>query len=572
MVASLLFAALALSPWFLPPETSPSNHVFGIGYMPHQVVQPILFGVLLIHASSEISNLKGFARSMAKLFFIGGGVTSLISAGFLMIAKHLSRPELFRGAPLVASAFYVVGAWAVSSQQLLDTRHHMLTVLRRAIGLIATAFIVTWLIDRIWSLPRELQVLIATASGLMLALFLDSVSGLIFDRSLMQASFEASCSLQKFSTEIAALPVAELRETAAQCLAKILSTNEVAIYWRSDANQPLRLVSSYNVLADCRTVLSDEHALIWISGRERTSWWLSRRLSSIEDDFGNLALCVPVLEQSQVLLIILTGHKRSVLGFTQPEIAALQAWALACHHTLTTRALLERENAQQQLVYAGKLAAGIAHNLRNPLAIVRAYVEADPSMAKTNLEELHDFALKETARIQSTVDGLMALSRGERFALEPHSLPTLVARALELNHSYFAESRARVEMVPPTTDCRVMAEPWQFTTALTNLLRNSAEEVAREGGGWIRIEMGVGAPGWVEVRVRDSGRGLPEHIRDAVFTRDLFAQTTKAIAATGRRTGFGVGLHSTMLIVTIGHGGQFAYRDGAFVMTLPAAA
>lgn len=281
---------------------------------------------------------------------------------------------------------------------------------------------------------------------------------------------------------------------------------------------------------------------------------------------------MPVIERDQVLLLLLTGHKHGPLGFTQPEIAALQAWALACHHTLTTRALLERENAQQQLVYAGKLAAGIAHNLRNPLAIVRAYVEADPSMAKANLEELHDFALKETARIQSTVDGLMALSRGERFALEPHSLPKLVARALELNHSYFAESRARVEMLPPATDCRVMVEPWQFTTALTNLLRNSAEEVARAGGGWIRIEMDAGAPGWVEVRVRDSGRGLPEHIRDAVFTRDLFARTTKATAATGRRTGFGVGLHSTMLIVTIGHGGQFDYRDGAFVMTLPAAA
>lgn len=448
----------------------------------------------------------------------------------------------------------------------------MLTAMRRSISLIGAAFLIAWLVERPWLIPRELHILIATTSGVMLALLFDSLIGFLIERSLSKKTSSAVRNLQRFTIDIAILSIAKLRKIASRQIAKTLSCRPVVIYWRSTSEQPLKLVSRYQGATIFPPTLDNSHALLHQSALERAPWWLTRRLPSIDPIFTAFGLCVPVIERDQVLLLLLTGHKHGPLGFTQPEIAALQAWALACHHTLTTRALLERENAQQQLVYAGKLAAGIAHNLRNPLAIVRAYVEADPSMAKTNLEELHDFALKETARIQSTVDGLMALSRGERFALEPHSLPTLVARALELNHSYFAESRARVEMVPPTTDCRVMAEPWQFTTALTNLLRNSAEEVAREGGGWIRIEMGVGAPGWVEVRVRDSGRGLPEHIRDAVFTRDLFAQTTKAIAATGRRTGFGVGLHSTMLIVTIGHGGQFDYRDGAFVMTLPAAA
>jgi signal transduction histidine kinase len=448
----------------------------------------------------------------------------------------------------------------------------MLTVLRRAAGLVGAALIITTLCERPSILPRELQVLIAAGSGIAFALVFDSASGALLDRSLAKASLEAARTLQRFTTDLAALPAAELHANVAHRLAETLATREIAVYWRSTANQPLRLVSAHQTPEDCPDTLREDSPLLRQSERERASWWLARGLPSVDTALAGFALCVPVLEREQVLLMLLTGHKRGPLGFTQQEISALQAWALACHHTLTTRALIERETAQQQLVYAGKLAAGIAHNLRNPLAIVRAYLEADPGIGRPHLDELHEFALKESARIQSTIDGLTALSRGERFMLAPHDLGALVTRAVELNHSYIAECRATVEIIGTPTEREILAEPWQLTTALTNLLRNSAEEVARDGGGWIRIELVAGPPGSVELRVRDSGRGLPAHIRDAVFSRDLFAQTTKSTASPSRRTGFGIGLHSTMLIVTIGHGGQFDYRDGAFVLTLPLAA
>jgi signal transduction histidine kinase len=394
---------------------------------------------------------------------------------------------------------------------------------------------------------------------------------LVVARSLSLLAPATADELQRFTTNIAALPVAELREHAAQRIAATLSCPNVAVYWRSAADQPLRRVSAHWVPADCPATLDDQHALLRRSARERAPWWLARRLPAIEATLAGFALCVPVVERDHVLLLVLTGHKSSPMGFSQPEIAALQSWALACHHTLATRAMLERENAQQQLVYAGKLAAGIGHNLRNPLAIVRAYLEADAAIPPGQMAELHDLALAESGRIQSTIDSLTALSRGERFTLAPCDLAALARRAVEVNAPYLAECRATVEIVADPALPPGLAEPFQLTTALTNLLRNSAEEVAREGGGWISAELAPAAPGWVEIRVSDSGRGLPAHIRDAVFSRDLFAQTTKPTSAPGRRTGFGIGLHSTMLIVTIGHGGHFDYRDQAFVLTLPAA-
>ena len=572
MVAGALLAALAMSQWYIPDGSTPANKLFGPGYAIHQVGQLALFLALPVYGLAVGTKLRGIPRFGAMLFYVGGGTLAVSLAAIEFLAPRLGRPELAPFVPVLASAFYVAAAWAVSGQQLLDARLHLLTVLRRAAGLIGAAFVITRFVDHPSELPRELHFILAAAAGVTLALLFDSISGALINRSIAKDSLGAARALQRFATHVAALPAAELRETAAQRLSEILSTREVVVYWRSGGEEPMRLVSANHGAQGCPPTLDEDHVLLQHSVLERSPWWLARRLSSIDASLSDFALCVPVLEHDHVQLVVLVGHKRGPLGFTQSEISAIEAWALACHHTLTTRALLERENAQQQLVYAGKLAAGIAHNLRNPLAVVRAFLEADPTIPVFQLRELHSLAANESSRIQSTVDGLAALSRGERFALSAHDPAALIARAIELNRAYLAECGARIEVAGAADAPPILAEPWQLTTALTNLLRNSAEEIAREGGGSIRVEIESFPPNWLEIRVRDSGRGLPAHIRDAVFSRDLFAQTTKSTSAPGRRTGFGVGLHSTMLIVTIGHGGRFEYRDGAFVITLPMAA
>ncbi len=570
-IAGVMLALIAVSPLYIPPESTEENRLRGPGYLPHQVGQLLLFLALPIYFTIATSRLQGALRSRAKVILVGGGITAAVLLCIQFLSILFGHSEFVHSVPLLGTAFYVVAAWIIASQQLLDARHVMLTVLRRTAGLIGAAFIITTLSERPSDLPRELQILLIAAMSVAVALIFDSASGAFLDRILTRASLNTARALQAFGTEIAGWSATDLREGMARQLATLASSHTVAIYWRNAPNQPLRMVSRHCGAMECPAQLSSDHPLIAQSAHERSAWWVARRLPSLESNWPHFALCVPVLEQNEVLLLVLTGHKQGPLGFSQTEISALQSWALACHHTLTTRALLERENAQQQLVYAGKLAAGIAHNIRNPLAIVRAYLEADPALPREETVELHQLALTESARIQSTIDGLAALSRGERFTLVPHDLDALLRRATEINAPYLAECRASVEITGAPGTPSVLAEPWQLTTALTNLLRNSAEEVAREGGGWIRFEFAPAAPGWLELRVRDSGRGLPDHIRDAVFSRDLFAQTTKPTAAPSRRTGFGIGLHSTMLIVTIGHGGRFEYRDQAFVLTLPAA-
>ncbi len=349
----------------------------------------------------------------------------------------------------------------------------------------------------------------------------------------------------------------------------------VCLYWRQGATG-LRLLASINTGASrevpgeigtddvfCSQSLSVKEPWLTmdIMRNERPQWRQT------------VDVCVPVIHKEQVGFLMLLGKKRPMSGYAETELNALQSLATALHHALTVHALFEQEAAQRQLIYTGKIAAGIAHNVRNPLAVVRAYLEADDSLEPELRLELHRHAMDEIARIQGMVDGLSALARGELFALAPHDLHRVVATACATQADYLASCRAEVDVRFDAGRHMVLAEGTQITTALSNLLRNSAEEIAKTGVPG-RIEFAIDSEDnkLTTLRITDTGRGLPVEIEQAMFSRDLFARTTKKQGALGRRTGYGIGLHSTMIIVNIGHGGQFTYRDRAFRISLQRAA
>jgi len=270
--------------------------------------------------------------------------------------------------------------------------------------------------------------------------------------------------------------------------------------------------------------------------------------------------------------LMVVGASERMLGYSAAEISALHSIGVAVNHLLVMREMIARQAEQEQLALAGKLAAGIAHNIRNPLAVVRACLEVDPTLPNGAARELHEAAAVKVRSIQSTVDSLSALARGERFALERHDLASLIRGVLVDQADYLAQCGARVNFTDIENRWSGLVEPHQLAIALTNLIRNAAEEIAKDPkGGVVTIAVDGPSDDRLTIRVVDTGRGLPQHIVDAVFSRDLFAKTTKAEGRPARKTGYGIGLHSTMMIITTGHGGRFEYHDGAFHVSLPAA-
>jgi PAS domain S-box-containing protein len=214
---------------------------------------------------------------------------------------------------------------------------------------------------------------------------------------------------------------------------------------------------------------------------------------------------------------------------------------------VTERKQLElRLQMTQRLASLGTLAAGVAHEINNPLAFVRANVEfvrdglgmlaetgdmADLGEMRVALEE----ALEGTSRIRTIVADLKTFSSGEQ---EPNRLVDLreVAEwALKVSGVRLLSRcsvRRQLEAVP-----RVLATEARLGQVLVNLLVNAGDSLqAGPERDFVRVATYPDARGWAVVEVEDSGCGIPPERLHRIF--DPFF-TTKA---PGRGTGLGLSI------------------------------
>lgn len=208
----------------------------------------------------------------------------------------------------------------------------------------------------------------------------------------------------------------------------------------------------------------------------------------------------------------------------------------------------------------GTMASAIAHELNQPLTIVRNYasglsrmlemrVDADPEL----LDVLGRVA-EQALRAGEIVRHLRQLvSRGE-VAMEPHRIRQLVASACSI--ALLDAPRLRVTAVVAIEgDAQVLVDAIQIQQVLLNLLKNAVEamstlEPARERK--LTISSSRGAEGLVQVSVSDTGPGLPEDIRERLFSA----------FNSSKKDGLGIGLSICRTIVEA-HGGKIWVDDSA---------
>jgi signal transduction histidine kinase len=196
-----------------------------------------------------------------------------------------------------------------------------------------------------------------------------------------------------------------------------------------------------------------------------------------------------------------------------------------------------REQLQRadRLASLGRLAAGLAHEIGNPLGAMLGYVEIlqrpgqgdDPGLAQDVLERLH----REIERIHRIMQDLLAYSRPAPERVLPVDVGEVVEAALELMRPQprFREVTLRPEI--PAGPPAVAAPPGRLTQVLVNLLLNAADAVA--GRGEVRVRARRDGEE-VVVEVEDTGPGVPAEDRERIF--DPFF-TTKA---PGQGTGLGL--------------------------------
>jgi signal transduction histidine kinase len=243
----------------------------------------------------------------------------------------------------------------------------------------------------------------------------------------------------------------------------------------------------------------------------------------------------------------------------------------------------------------GQLAAGIAHEIKTPtqyvsdnvrfvqeslvdlVTLLAAYRERvaqlDPA-AQRQLHELEakidlDYMLQEMPRaLEQSADGLSRIS-SIVFAIKELSHPDQdLARDTDINHLVRSsvtvcagewKSAAQLELELAEDLPAVPCHPGPLSQVLINLVVNATHAIQARAhdtgvcsGGRIDVSTALAAPGCIEIRVRDNGGGMPDHVRARIFERYF---TTKP-----QGMGTGQGLAIAQDIVVGKHGGQLSFE------------
>jgi two-component system, NtrC family, sensor histidine kinase HydH len=226
----------------------------------------------------------------------------------------------------------------------------------------------------------------------------------------------------------------------------------------------------------------------------------------------------------------------------------------------------EREaNRRERLSEMGNLAAGVAHEIRNPLntisiAAQRLAAEFAPQENGAEYLEFTERIRQETKRLNEIITRFLALAREDKRKRQSLNLASELSEFKALVED--EAKKAGIEIsIQPTVGVRFEAEPNEFRQVLLNLYNNTKEALAGEPG---KIAIaGTADAGRVRISFDDSGPGIPVELRTQVFTPYF---TTK-------EAGTGLGLPTVHRIVT-GMDGDIQLSESAlggacFIITLP---
>lgn len=284
-------------------------------------------------------------------------------------------------------------------------------------------------------------------------------------------------------------------------------------------------------------------------------------------------VAVPLRAKGNLLGCLLIGGKTSGDAFSREDLQLLGALGNATAIALDNRRLATELRASRQMVArasrlsaVGTLAAGIAHEIRNPLVAVQTFLQLLPERLEDAefVQSFRRLSLSEIARIGRLIEELLHLSQSPVHAAEPCDLRALIADLVTLLSPQARRSRVTLRLVDDAP-AWALVDAGRIKQVLMNLVLNAVQASSPESEVAISVRNVVRATGQsvCRVEVADHGVGIPLERQDDIFTPFF---TTKD-------SGTGLGLAVTHQIVTE-HGGEITFTSTpdegtTFVVMLP---
>jgi signal transduction histidine kinase len=182
------------------------------------------------------------------------------------------------------------------------------------------------------------------------------------------------------------------------------------------------------------------------------------------------------------------------------------------------------QQAQAQLIQSekmaafGQLGAGIAHEVKNPLAGILGCAQLSLRKAEPDSPIHHNLLLieKETKRCKAIIEGLLRFARQEKAVLSPIDIGPVVADAVAIVSHQLEMNRVGVDKDVAEGLPRIRGNANQLQQVLMNLMIN-AQQAMDGRPGRVRITARQLDPGWIELRVSDDGPGIPADVLGRIF-------------------------------------------------------
>lgn len=300
----------------------------------------------------------------------------------------------------------------------------------------------------------------------------------------------------------------------------------------------------------------------------------------------NAALCIPLVAEDQVLGLLNLKDERLREAYASDEVDLFRGVVAQIAIIVQNTKLYDRMKERDRLAALGEMAAGLAHEIRNPLGAIKgaaqlllppaADVAEAPATPGPESQQFLSIIVEEANRLNRVVSQFLDYARPFRGELQPLDVNEVVRKTAALVTpppvpGTEGETRPPVEVVLSLGDelPRVRADAEQLRQVFLNLAINAVQAMGE--GGKLTISTSVrkggrrGAPAqFLEVRFRDNGPGIPQNVLKNLF---IPFYTTK-------EKGTGLGLPISQRIIE-NHGGTIEVRSrmgvgSTFTVVLPA--
>jgi signal transduction histidine kinase len=283
-------------------------------------------------------------------------------------------------------------------------------------------------------------------------------------------------------------------------------------------------------------------------GEDLEAELLAEILQTLESMHASVCVALRGGDETYGLLCVRDDRLRD--AFSPEEVQLLRGLAAQASIAIENSRLYQRLKQRDRLAALGEMAAGLAHEIRNPLGAIKASAQflAEPAETEPGSAEFLDIIVEEVDRLNRVVSSFLDYARPSTGDPVPTDVNAVVHRTLQLLASDLDGVESRLELAEDLPPVRIDAE--RLRQVLINLCQNAAQAMEGQGALTVRThertrsELG-GERRWVELWVTDTGPGIPQKVLANLFVPFV---TTK-----NRGTGLGLAISQRIVSAAGGH-------------------